>query len=47
MRISEVVSVFQLAASMGTSVDMIEGFFGMKRMRDPKVATEVTKFRKR
>ena len=47
MRISEGVSVFQLAAYMGTSVEMIESFYGKKRMRDPKMATEVTKFRGR
>ena len=47
MRISEGVSVFQLAANMGTSVEMIENFYGKKRMRDPKIATEVTKFRER
>ena len=47
MRISEGVSVFQLAANMGTSVEMIESFYGKKRMRDPKMATEVTKLRGR
>ena len=47
MRISEGVSVYQLAANMGTSVEMIENFYGRKRMRDPKMATEVTKFRAR
>ena len=47
MRISEGVSVFQLAANKGTSVEMIESFYGKKRMRDPKMATEVTKFRGR
>ena len=47
MRISEGVNVFQLAANMGTSVEMIEKFYGKKRMRDPKMATEVTKFRER
>ena len=47
MRISESVSVFQLAANMGTSVGMIENFYGKKRMRDPKMATEVTKLRER
>jgi hypothetical protein len=47
MRVSEGVSVFQLAANMGTSVEMIESFYGKKRMRDPKMATEVTKFRGR
>jgi integrase len=47
MRIAEGVSVFQLAASMGTSVEMLEDFYGKKRMRDPKMATELTKDRKR
>ena len=46
MRFSEGV-VFQLAANMGTLVEMIENFYGKKRMRDPKMATEVTKFRER
>jgi hypothetical protein len=41
------VSVFQLAANRGTSVEMIDSFYGKKRMRDPKMATEVTKFRER
>jgi site-specific recombinase XerD len=45
MRISEGVSVFQLAANMGTSVEMLEDFYGKKRMRDPKMAIEVTKNR--
>jgi len=43
MRLAEGVSVFQLAANMGTSVEMLEEFYGKKRMRDPKTATEVTK----
>jgi integrase len=43
MRLAEGVSVFQLAANMGTSVEMLEDFYGKKRMRDPKTATEVTK----
>lgn len=43
MRISEGVSVFQLAANMGTSVEMIDNFYGKKRVRDPKMATELTK----
>jgi integrase len=46
MRLSEGVSVFQLAANMGTSVEMLEDFYGKKRMRDPKMATEVTKDRR-
>jgi integrase len=47
MRLAEGVSVFQLAANMGTSVEMLEDFYGKKRMRDPKMATEVTKHRSR
>ena len=47
MRLAEGVSVFQLAANMGTSVEMIEEFYGKKRMRDPKMATELTKNRSR
>lgn len=43
MRISEGVNVFQLAANMGTSVEMIENFYGKKRVRDPKMASEITK----
>ena len=46
MRLSEGVSVFQLAANMSTSVEMLEEFYGKKRMRDPKAATEVTKNRR-
>jgi hypothetical protein len=30
------VSVFQLAANMGTSVEMLDDFYGKKRVRDPK-----------
>jgi len=45
MRLGEGVNVFQLAANMGTSVEMIENFYGKKRMRDPKMATELTKHR--
>jgi hypothetical protein len=32
---------------MGNSVEMLEDFYCKKRMRDPKMATEVTKFRER
>jgi integrase len=46
MRLAEGVSVFQLAANMGTSVEMLDDFYGKKRMRDPKMATEVTKNRR-
>jgi integrase len=45
MRLAE--GVFQLAANMGTSVEMLEDFYGKKRMRDPKMATELTKLRRR
>jgi integrase len=38
MRLLEGVSVFQPAANMGTSVEMLD-----KRVRDPKMATELTK----
>jgi len=47
MRLAEGVNPFQLAANMGTSVEMLEDFYGKKRMRDPKMATEVTKDRSR
>ena len=40
MRISDGVSVSQLAANMGTSVEMIENFYGKKRKRDPAMTTE-------
>lgn len=43
MRISEGVNVYQLAANMGTSVEMLEKFYGKKRMRDPKMASEVAR----
>jgi integrase len=42
-RLSQGVSVFQLAANMGKSVEMIENFYGKKRVRHPKMATEITK----
>ena len=44
MRLSEGVSVFQLATNMGTSVEMLDEFYGKKRVRDPKMTTELTKF---
>ncbi len=47
MQISEGVSIYQLAANMGTFVEMIENFYGKKRMRDSRIATEVTKTRQR
>jgi len=39
------VNIFNLAKNAGTSVHQIERFYGKKRMRDPKMATEVTKLR--
>jgi integrase len=47
MRLSEGVSVYQLAANMGTSVDMIEMYYGKKRTADPKNVSEITKVRGR
>jgi integrase len=47
MRLAEGVSVFQLAANMGTSVEMLEDYYGKKRMRDPRMATELTKLLRR
>lgn len=43
MRITEGVSVYQLAANMGTSVAMIEKYYGKKRTSDPLNVTEITK----
>ena len=43
MRISEGVNVYQLASNMGTSVDMIEMYYGKKRTTDPRNVSEVTK----
>jgi hypothetical protein len=37
MRLSEGVSVFQLAANMATSVEMLDDFYGKKLVRDPKM----------
>jgi integrase len=45
VRLSEWVSIFQLAANMGTSGEMLENFYGKKRVRDPKMATEITRCR--
>ena len=45
MRLTEGVGVYPLATNMGTSVKMIEDFYGKKRVRDPKMATELTKLR--
>ena len=38
-------ALFSLQPTWGTSVEMIESFYGKKRMRHTDVQTEVTKFR--
>jgi integrase len=43
MRLQEGVSVFQLASNMGTSVEMIEAYYGKKRNTTAKAASELTK----
>ncbi|EDP66888.1 Integrase [alpha proteobacterium BAL199] len=43
MRIAEGVNVYQLASNMGTSVDMIEMYYGKKRTSDPRNVSEITK----
>jgi len=43
MRIQEGVSVYQLAVNMGTSVEMIERYYGKKRTTTALAATEITK----
>lgn len=43
MRLTEGVSVYALARNMGTSVAMIERFYG--QTRTPEQATELTKMR--
>lgn len=43
MRLTEGVSIYQLSVNTGTSVEMIEDFYGKKMVRDPKNVTEITK----
>ena len=43
MRIAEGVNVYKLASNMGTSVDMIEMYYGKKRTSDPRNVSEITK----
>ena len=43
MRLMEGVNVYQLSSNVGTSVEMIESYYGHLRNRDPKVVSEVTK----
>lgn len=43
MRLMEGVNVYQLSSNVGTSVEMIENYYGHLRNRDPNVVSEVTK----
>jgi len=43
MRLMEGVNIYQLSSNVGTSVEMIENYYGHLRNRDPKVVSEVTK----
>jgi integrase len=45
MRLSAGVNVFQLSANMGTSIEMLDQYYGHRRVRDPKNASELTKTR--
>jgi len=41
------VNIYQLASNMGTSIDMIEMYYGKKRTSDPLNVTEITKMTSR
>ena len=43
MRLMEAVSICQLSSNVGTSIEMIENYYGHLRIRDPNVASEITK----
>ena len=43
MRLMEGVNVYELSSNVGTSVEMIENYYGHLLNRDPKVVSEVTK----
>jgi integrase len=43
MRLMEGVNVYQLSSNVGTSVEMIENYYGHLLNRDPNVVSEVTK----
>ncbi|MEX0504160.1 tyrosine-type recombinase/integrase [Alphaproteobacteria bacterium LSUCC0719] len=43
MRLMEGVNVYQLSSNVGTSVEMIEQYYGHLRNRDPNVVSEITK----
>ena len=39
----EGVSIDQLSSNVGTSIEMIENYYGHLRNRDPNVVSEITK----
>ena len=43
MRLMEGVNIYQLSSNVGTSVEMIEQYYGHLRNRDPNVVSEITK----
>ena len=43
MRLSEGVNIYQLSNNIGSSVEMIESFYGKKRVKDPQNVSEITK----
>jgi integrase len=43
MRLTEGVNIYKIAMNTGTSVEMIESFYGKKRVRSPKNVSEITK----
>ena len=43
MRLQEGVSIYQLSSNMGTSVEMIENYYGKKRNTTSRSASEITK----
>ena len=43
MRLMEGVNVYQLSSNVGTSIEMIENYYGHLRNRDPNVVSEITK----
>ena len=42
MRLMEGVSIYQLSSNVGTSIEMIENYYGHLRNRDPNVVSEIT-----
>ena len=47
MRLNEGTSIYQLANNCGTSVEMIETFYGKKRVRNPKNVSDLTRTSKK